>query len=110
VTWETRVPCPANTDYANDGASRIDRIYATEPVIQRKQGAETVAAASSDHFVVIVRMAFDTPSRMCRARVWRINITLLEETISRIHQGTMGKVEEICTQLPEQTHIVVHIC
>jgi exonuclease III len=32
-TWETHASCPAYTHYTNDGASRIDRIYATEPLI-----------------------------------------------------------------------------
>jgi len=64
---------------ANDGASRIDRFYATETLIHRKEGTETVAAAFPDHFAVIVLMAFDTPLIMCRASVWRMNIILLEE-------------------------------
>ena len=37
-----------------DGASRINRIYITDPLKRRKQGAETVAAAFYDHFVLYV--------------------------------------------------------
>jgi len=81
--WETHTHCPAYTHYTNDGAARIDRFYATETLIYRKQGAETVAAAFPDHFAVIVLMTFDTPRMMCRARVWRMNITLLEEIAFR---------------------------
>ena len=81
--WETHNPCPAYTHYTNDGASRTDRIYATKTLIQRKKGAETVAAAFSDHFAVTVRITFDTPRMMCKARVWRMNTTLLEETAFR---------------------------
>jgi hypothetical protein len=70
---------PAYTHYTNVGASRIDRIYITNPLQRRKQGLETVAVAFSDHFSVIIRMTVGGISMLQKARVWRINTTLLEE-------------------------------
>lgn len=61
------------------GLTRI----ATNNIICRKQGAETVAAAFTDHFAVTVRMAMDAPRMTCKARTWRMNITLLDDTAFR---------------------------
>jgi exonuclease III len=44
--WQTHNSCPAYTHYTNNGASRIDRTYATKCLLDRKKGTETVAAAS----------------------------------------------------------------
>jgi hypothetical protein len=109
IMWETHTHCPAYTHYANDGASRIGRFYATETLIHRKEGTETVAAAFQDHFQVIVRMAFDTPCLVCRARVWRMNITLLEETAFRKAIKEQWRKWQTFTILPEQNHVVGHI-
>jgi len=81
--WETNPHIPAYTHYTNDGASRTDRIYITAPLKRRKQRAETVAAAFNDHFAVIVRTALEGTRMIRRARVWRMNITRLEESSFR---------------------------
>jgi len=70
----------AYTHYTNFGASRIDRIYITEALINQKQAVETVAAAFSDHFAVTLRLKLDGTRMMQKDRVWRKNITLLEES------------------------------
>ena len=77
--WQTHTSCPVYTHYINNGASRFDRIYATKSLLDRKKGAETVAAAFSDHLAVIVHITFDTPRMLYKARMWRMNITLFEE-------------------------------
>ena len=59
------------------------RIYFTDPLQRRKQGVETVAAAFSDHFAGIIRMALDGISKLQKARVWRMNTSLLEESSFR---------------------------
>jgi hypothetical protein len=80
--WKTHPHTPAYTNYTNVGASRIDRIYVyiTDPLQCRKQGAGTVAAAFSDHFAVIIRMALNGTRMVRKARLWRMNTTLLEES------------------------------
>jgi len=57
--WTTHPHIPAYTHYTNVGASKIYRIYITNPLQSRKKGAETVAAAFSDHLAVIIRMELD---------------------------------------------------
>ena len=54
--WEKHSHTTAYTHYTNFGASRIDRICITEPLINQKQGVETVAAVFSDYFAVILRL------------------------------------------------------
>ena len=65
------------------GASRIDRIYITNPLQNRKKGAETVAAAFSDHLAVKIRMELDRINMIHKAKMWRMNTTLLEESSFR---------------------------
>jgi endonuclease/exonuclease/phosphatase family metal-dependent hydrolase len=78
--WEPRPHIPAYTHYSNVGASRIDRIYIADPLLRHKQGVATVAAAFSDHFAVILRMTLDGTRMLQKARMWRMNTTLLEES------------------------------
>ena len=81
--WTTHPHIPAYTHYTNVGASRIDRIYITNPLQNHKKGVETVAAAFSDHFAVIIQMELDEINMLHKARVWRMNPTLLEESFFR---------------------------
>ena len=74
---------PAYTHYTNVGASRIDRIYITNPLQSRKKGVETVAVAFSDHLVVITRMELNGINMLHKAKVWRMNTVLLEESSFR---------------------------
>jgi len=51
----------AYTHYTATGASKVDRIYVTNDLRRRQQGAETVAAAFADHFEVILLLTLDVP-------------------------------------------------
>jgi len=53
--WEQTSQKPQYTHYTNNGATRIDRIYITVPLKERKQGVETIIASFSDHLAVVVR-------------------------------------------------------
>jgi endonuclease/exonuclease/phosphatase family metal-dependent hydrolase len=48
----------AYTHYTPVSAARIDRIYISEDLSCNKQGAETIAAAFSDHLAVLIRIKF----------------------------------------------------
>ena len=43
--------------YSPMGATRIDRVYTTKELSTKKVGAETVAAAFTDHLAVILRLS-----------------------------------------------------
>ena len=47
--YDTRQPQPLFTHYTNKGATRIDRIYFTDTLRERIQGADTIVAPFSDH-------------------------------------------------------------
>jgi len=49
------------------GASRIDRIYTTKELSDKKIGVETVAAAFTEHLSVVMRLSVDVPIvRSCK--------------------------------------------
>jgi endonuclease/exonuclease/phosphatase family metal-dependent hydrolase len=50
------------THYSPIGASRIDRIYTTKELSDKKIGVETVASAFTDHKSVVMRLYVDAPS------------------------------------------------
>ena len=50
--WQRSLAQPGYTHYSSAGASRIDRIYVTGDLLQRKKGIETIATAFTDHLAV----------------------------------------------------------
>jgi exonuclease III len=62
--WNTNETRKIYTHYTVKGASRIDRIYLSRPLLERKQGTETIAAAFADHLAVIFRMPLEAPCMM----------------------------------------------
>jgi hypothetical protein len=68
------------THYTPTGAPRIDRIYVTRNILSKKQGVETVAAAFTDHFSVVLRIAIDTPLTVRGRGYWRMILSLLNDT------------------------------
>jgi len=47
--WDASLNNHAYTHYTPTGASRLDRIYATDGIRKHKQGVETLVAAFIDH-------------------------------------------------------------
>ena len=66
------------THYTNNGATRIDRIYITDPLKERKQGAETIIAPFTDHLAAVVRQTYSHQTNLRKRRLWKMNISLLE--------------------------------
>ena len=81
----------------------ISPIYITNPLQSRKKGAETVAAAFSDHLAVKIRMELDGINMTHKAKVWRMNTTLLEESSFReIIKEQWGKWQKIIRYYPNK--------
>ena len=78
---------PTYTHYSISVATRIDRIYTTQELLEKKLGIEIVAAAFTDHHAVLLRLAVDMPiPRMGRGR-WKMNNAMfrgkrIEESIN----------------------------
>jgi exonuclease III len=81
--YDTRHPQPPYTHYTNNDATRIDRIYLTDPLRKCKQGAETIVAPFSDHFAVVVRLTYPYQTVPRKIRQWKMNISLLEDSVFR---------------------------
>jgi endonuclease/exonuclease/phosphatase family metal-dependent hydrolase len=77
--WDTSSGRIGYTHYTHAGASRIDRIYTREAIMKRKQGAETIARAFTDHLAVTVCVKYDVPSITRKYWTWRMNHVLLGE-------------------------------
>jgi len=73
---------------------QVLRVYLTDPLRKRKQGAETVVATFSDHFAFIVRLNYPHQTIPRKSRLWRMNITLLVDNTFRdtlCYSGANGK-------------------
>jgi len=77
--WEATPKRTAYTHYTATGTSRIDRIYVTHGLGRRQQGAETVAAAFTGHFEVILRLTMDVPCSIHGKGYWRMNVSFLSD-------------------------------
>jgi len=76
------------THYSPMGASRIDRIYTTKELSDKKIGVVTVAAAFTDHPSVVMRLSVDVPIVQWGEGFWKMNTSIVsEETfIERLRQ------------------------
>jgi endonuclease/exonuclease/phosphatase family metal-dependent hydrolase len=66
--------------YTATGASRLDRIYVSRNILTHKPGAETLAAAFTDHMAVALRLSGADPMPTHEKGTWRINTTPLQDT------------------------------
>jgi len=75
------------THYTPRGASRLDRIYISNKLKQRKQGTLTAVAAFTDHMDIVLRMASSDQVPMRGRGHWRMNTSVLrEESFRRLLQ------------------------
>jgi len=77
--WEATPTRTAHTHYITTGASGIDRIYVTRDLRRRQQVAETVAAAFTDHFAVILRLTVDVACSLRAKGYWQMNVSFLSD-------------------------------
>jgi exonuclease III len=80
-TWDVTTERRIYTQYTSTGAFRIDRTYVTRNILSKKQGVETIASAFTDHFAVVLRIAIDTSLTVRGRGYWRMNVSLLSDTI-----------------------------
>jgi len=78
--WEQTSKQLQHTHYTNSGATTIDRIYLTDQLQTRKQGAETIIVPFSDHLAVAVRLTYSHQTNFRKRRLWKMNISLMDDT------------------------------
>jgi hypothetical protein len=81
--WETTKTREGYTHYTVNGASRLDRIYATKNIITKKTGIETIPVAFTDQNAVLMRIAIETPLTTRGRGYWRMNIGPMKEKTFR---------------------------
>jgi len=77
--WNASTNMQAYTHYTPTGAARLDRIYATENILNNKQGIETIAAAFTDHMAVLARINLLIPFIHRGRGRWSMNTSLLDD-------------------------------
>jgi hypothetical protein len=61
-------------------APRLDRIYVTRNLLDRKKGMEVVATDFTDHFAVVIQLTTDVPIPERGRSRWKMNASLLSAT------------------------------
>jgi len=67
------------THYSPMGTSRIDRIYTTKGLSNKKICVETVAAAFTDHLSVVKLLSVDVPIVRPGKGFWKMNTSILSD-------------------------------
>ena len=70
--WQIRPGNTAHTHYTIHGATRLERFYLTEGLLRRKTGVATIAAAFTDHFVVVLRLSMGAPLLRRGRGTWKL--------------------------------------
>ena len=77
--WNAHTAKTTYIHYTTKGASRIDRIYIGNKMKSKKIGIETVAAAFTGLFAVVLRIAIDAPLASREEVYWRMNTSVLKD-------------------------------
>jgi hypothetical protein len=77
--WNPSLQRPAYTHFTSSGAARLDRIYTTANLFQKKTGAEILFAPFTDHLAVEVRLTLDIRIARRRKGTWKMNNSILQD-------------------------------
>jgi exonuclease III len=99
--WQKSSAHPGYTHYSSAEASRIDRIYVTGDLLQRKKGMETIATAFTNHLAVSLHITTNVPLVRRGRGIWIMDTDMLAK--HNIHEQikTMGTVPTPETILPQ---------
>jgi hypothetical protein len=78
-TWTQDQSRPTYTHHRPTGATRIDRLYVSQYLSQRKYGIEIVPAHFTDHHAVVLRIKTQDQMIRKRPRMWKMNPTMLQD-------------------------------
>ena len=78
-TWQGNPTRIVYTHYSASGATRIDRIYATRELLERKLGVEAIVAPFTDHIAVCVQMSIDLPIMRRGRGLWKMDSNVIAE-------------------------------
>jgi exonuclease III len=82
-TWDQRNENRRYMHYTATRASRVDRIYATRNMMDKKQSTEICAVAFSDHLAVILHTKCLTTTTTWGRGLWKMNVSMLQNEPKR---------------------------
>ena len=86
-TWTQDPLRPRYTHYSPNGATRIDRIYTSHTLLERKTGTEIIPTAFTDHHAVVLRLRINDSDVRRGPNRWKMKPLLMrdENIIYKIH-------------------------
>ena len=78
-TWQGNPTRKVYTNYSAPGANRIDRIYATRKLFERKLGVEPIVAPFTDHLAVCLRISTELPIMRRGRGLWKMDSPIITE-------------------------------
>jgi hypothetical protein len=77
--WQANLHSRAYTHYTNQGAARLDRLYISADLNEKKTGATLLFAPFTDHLAVTVRTTLAAPMARRGKGTWKMNNGLFAE-------------------------------
>jgi hypothetical protein len=77
--WKQDPRRPSFTHHSPTSATRIDRFYVTQDLLDRKTGIEILPAAFTDHEAVVLRLSIPNFERKRRRGRWKMDPSLVSE-------------------------------
>jgi len=100
-TW-TQDPLRSNyTHYSPNGATRIDHIYTSHTLLERKIGTEIIPTAFTDHHAVVLRLRINDSDVRRLPNRWKMNLLLMrdENIITKYaSNGRYGRMTNVSIQ------------
>ena len=78
-TWQGNPTRKVHTHYSESGATRIDRIYATREMLEKKLVVEAIVAPFTDHLAVCLRISIDLPIMRRVRGLWKMESAVINE-------------------------------
>jgi exonuclease III len=78
-TWTQDPLRPTYTYHHPTGATRIDRLYVSTDMLQRKSGIEIIPAPFTDHHAVVLRVTLSVPTMRRGLRRWKTDSTVMHD-------------------------------
>jgi len=80
-TWQKAPKKPTYTYYSISGATRIDRIYTTQELLEKKLGIEIILAAFTDQHALLLQLSVDTPVLTMDRGRWKMNTAMFRDKL-----------------------------
>jgi hypothetical protein len=98
---------PDFTHYAPLGASRLDHIYISPTLQQKKQRVKMIVAAFTDHLAIVTRLVTSDPIPTRGRGFWHMNTSFLDKfRLLSIPTGQMDIKVEPHEIIPHQSDVV----